>query len=309
MSHPLSAWRSAAASQVAVCEVSPRDGLQNDPAYLSTEEKVQLITRAVAAGAKRIEAVSFVNPKRVPAMADAAKVMAAVPREPAVRYSGLVMNGRGLDRAIECGVDEVNVVVISTDTFCLRNQNATTDQAIDTAGALVARARSAGLGATVTIGAAFGCPFEGEVSSGRLRSVISRVMAAEPSELALADTIGVAVPAEVTERLAAVREIAGDEQPLRAHFHDTRNTGVANALAALGTGVTSLDASIGGVGGCPFAPAATGNVATEDLVYAVHRSGVDTGLDLAGLVTTAGWLSGALGHDVPSALLRAGTFP
>lgn len=292
-----------------LCEVSPRDGLQNDPARLSTGAKVELITRAIAAGHTRIEAVSFVSPKAVPAMADAADVMAAVPRTPGVSYSGLVVNDRGLDRALDAGVDEVNVVVLATDTFCLRNQNTTTAVALDTAAGLTSRARAAGLTTCITVGAAFGCPFEGDVPLPRLREVLARVAAAGPDEIALADTIGVAVPPQVTERFAVARAIAGHGTALRAHLHDTRNTGVANAFAAAAAGVSTLDASIGGIGGCPFAPAATGNVATEDLVYAFERAGVRTGLDLEALRSAAGWLADALGHAVPSALLRAGAFP
>jgi hydroxymethylglutaryl-CoA lyase len=299
----------APTASVEILEVAPRDGLQNEATILSTEDKVELVQRAVRAGARRIEVTSFVNPARVPQMADADEVMAALPRPDGVSYAGLVMNDRGLDRALAAGVDEVDVVVVATDTFCLRNQGVPTAEACVRAAALVARAREAGVVTTVTIGAAFGCPFEGEVPEDRLREVLQRVVDAGPDELALADTIGVAVPSEVTARLALAAGAAGPDVPLRLHLHDTRHTGVANAVAAHAAGVRTLDASIGGTGGCPFAPNATGNVATEDLVYLFDRMGVSTGVDLAITTETTGWLEERLGKRLPGALLRAGAFP
>ena len=293
---------------MSIVEMAPRDGLQNESAVLSTADKVELVERAVRAGARRIEVTSFVNPARVPQMADADEVMAALPRPDGVSYAGLVMNDRGLDRALAAGVDEVDVVVVATDTFCLRNQGVTTDEACRQAAALVSRAREAGVLTTVTIGASFGCPFEGEVPEDRLREVLGRVADTGPDELALADTIGVAVPTAITSRLALAAEVAGDV-PLRLHLHDTRHTGVANAVAAHAAGVRTLDASIGGTGGCPFAPNATGNVATEDLVYLFDRMGVSTGLDLATTTTTTAWLEERLGKRLPGALLRAGGIP
>lgn len=293
---------------VSIVEVAPRDGLQNESTVLSTADKVELVERAVRAGARRIEVTSFVNPSRVPQMADAEEVMAALPRPDGVSYAGLVMNDRGLDRALAAGVDEVDVVVVATDTFCLRNQGMTTDEACRQAAALVSRAREAGVLTTVTVGASFGCPFEGEVPEDRLREVLGRVADGGPDELALADTIGVAVPTAITSRLALAAEVAGDV-PLRLHLHDTRHTGVANAVAAHAAGVRTLDASIGGTGGCPFAPNATGNVATEDLVYLFDRMGVSTGLDLATTTATTAWLEERLGKRLPGALLRAGGFP
>ncbi|GAA3775205.1 hydroxymethylglutaryl-CoA lyase [Micromonospora maritima] len=292
-----------------IVEVSPRDGLQNESTVLTTDDKVELVDRAVRAGARRVEVTSFVNPARVPQMADADELMAAVPRHDGVRYAGLVMNRRGLDRALAAGVDEINVVVVATDTFCGRNQGMTTAQACDTAAELVRAAGAAGVFATVTVGAAFGCPFEGEVPLSRLREVLARVRDAGADELALADTIGVAVPSDVTDRLALAREVTDARTPLRLHLHDTRHTGVANAVAAVQAGVTTLDASIGGAGGCPFAPAATGNVATEDLVYLFDRMGRSTGLDLGMITSAASWLEGRLGKRLPGALLRAGPFP
>ena len=294
---------------VEILEVSPRDGLQNEKTILSTEDKVELVDRAVRAGARRIEVTSFVNPARVPQMADADEVMAALPRPEGVKYAGLVMNRRGLDRALAGRVDEIDVVVVASDTFCQRNQGMSTAQACDTAAELVREARAAGVFSTITIGASFGCPFEGEVPVERLRETVQRVVDAGPDELALADTIGVAVPSDVTQRLGIARELAGPRLPLRLHLHDTRHTGVANAVAAVESGVTTLDASIGGAGGCPFAPNATGNVATEDLVYLFNRMGVASGLDLASITATAAWLEERLGTPLPGALLRAGDFP
>jgi len=294
---------------VEICEVSPRDGLQNEDILLSTNDKVELVERAIRAGARRIEVTSFVNPKRVPQMADAEEVMAALPRPTGVSYAGLVMNARGLERALAAGVDEINIVVVATDTFCGRNQGMTTKQAVEEAAALVGEARRAGVMSTVTIGAAFGCPFEGEVPIERLRDVIAGVVDAGPDELALADTIGVAVPREITQRLGLARTLVGPETPLRLHLHDTRHTAVANAVAAVEAGVAVLDASIGGVGGCPFAPNATGNVATEDLVYLFDRTGVATGLHLRELVDATAWLEQKLGKELPGSLLRAGSFP
>lgn len=294
---------------VEILEVSPRDGLQNESVILSTEDKIELVQRAVRAGARRVEVTSFVNPSRVPQMADADEVMAALPRHEGVSYAGLVMNRRGLDRALAAQVDEIDVVVVATDTFCGRNQGMTSAQACATAAELVREARSAGVFTTVTVGAAFGCPFEGEVSTSRLGEVLTRVVDAGPDELALADTVGVAVPSDISARVILAREVAGSKMPLRLHLHDTRHTGVANAVAAVEAGVTTLDASIGGAGGCPFAPNATGNVATEDLVYLFDRMGVASGLDLAAITVAAAWLEERLGKSLPGALLRAGSFP
>lgn len=294
---------------VEICDVSARDGLQNESVLLSTADKIELIERSIRAGAKRIEVTSFVNPQRVPQMADAEDVMAGLPRPTGVRYSGLAMNARGLERAIAAGVDEVNFVVVATDTFCGRNQGMTTQESIDTAAGLVAVARSAGIIPTITIGAAFGCPFEGEVPIARITDVLAQVIDAGPEELALADTIGVAAPSDITERLGIARKLAPASMPLRLHLHDTRHTAVANAVAAVAAGVTVLDASIGGMGGCPFAPNATGNVATEDLLYLFNRMGITTGINLGDVVETTAWLEQKLGKKLPGALLRAGSFP
>jgi len=296
-------------AEIEILEVSPRDGLQNEKTILATEDKVELVERAVRAGARRIEVTSFVNPARVPQMADADELMTALPRHEGVRYAGLVMNRRGLDRALARNVDEIDVVVVATDTFCQRNQGMSTAEACETAAELVAEARAAGVSSTITVGASFGCPFEGEVPTDRIREVVQRVVDAGADELALADTIGVAVPSDVKARLGLARELAGPDMPLRVHLHDTRHTGVANAVAAVESGVATLDASIGGAGGCPFAPNATGNVATEDLVYLFDRMGIASGLDLASTTATAAWLEERLGTPLPGALLRAGNFP
>ena len=296
-------------AEIEILEVSPRDGLQNEKTILATEDKVELVERAVRAGARRIEVTSFVNPARVPQMADADELMTALPRHEGVRYAGLVMNRRGLDRALTSHVDEIDVVVVATDTFCQRNQGMSTADACETAATLVAEARTAGVFSTITIGASFGCPFEGEVPTGRIREVVQRVVDAGPDELALADTNGVGVPSDVKARLGIARELAGPDMPLLLHLQDTRHTGVANAVAAVESGVATLDASIGGAGGCPFAPNATGNVATEDLVYLFDRMGIASGLDLASTTATAAWLEERLGTPLPGALLRAGNFP
>jgi hydroxymethylglutaryl-CoA lyase len=293
---------------IQIVEVAPRDGLQSDPTLVSTDGKVELITRAAQAGITRIEAVSFVNPKRVPQMADADAVMAAVPRDLGVSYIGLVLNARGFDRAVETGVDEINVVVVVTDTFAQKNQNTDTAGLIDVWAQIAESARDAGLKTSVTLAASFGCPYEGEVAVDRLVDVAARVAAHGPDEIALADSIGVAVPTDVRARVEAVSGVLGDAQ-LRCHFHNTRNTGLANAAAAVEAGVTVLDSSLAGIGGCPFAPNATGNIPTEDVVYLLDRMGYDTGVDLDALIGIVPWVEEVLEHSTPGLLAKAGTFP
>ncbi|MFB4300239.1 hydroxymethylglutaryl-CoA lyase [Actinomadura sp. NTSP31] len=290
-----------------VLEVGPRDGLQNEDRVLTPDEKIAFIARCVDAGARRIEAVSFVNPKRVPQMAGAEEVMAGVPRRDGVSYSGLVLNRRGLDRALEAGVDEVNVVLVASDTFSVRNQGRTMAEMLDVWDDIAAAARDADVPAGVTIAVAFGCPFEGETPPERVAEIARRAHAAGAAEIAIADTIGVGVPAQVRDLTARVGD-AAPGTPLRFHFHNTRNTGYANALTAVDLGVPTLDASTGGFGGCPFAPAATGNIATEDLLYALHRSGVETGIDMDAVAATGTWLAGLLGEPAPALLGRAGGF-
>ena len=297
-------------SEVQIVEVSARDGLQNDPARLSTEQKVELIARTTKAGLTRAEIASFVHPRLVPQMADAEAVVAGVLATVGSTGSwiGLVLNTRGFHRAAATGVDEVNCVVGVSDEFSQANQGMSTQDALKVVAEVVPLAREAGIEPTVTLSVAFGCPFSGEVPVSRLAEVAAQAAGTGVAEVALGDTIGVGVPRDVTERVAAVRaEIGGTR--LRAHFHNTRNTGYANALAAADAGVTVLDASLGGIGGCPFAPRATGNIATEDLVYALHRSGYTTGVDLDAAIEASRWLSEQLDRTLPAYLPRAGSFP
>lgn len=293
---------------VEIIEVAPRDGLQNETKFLPTAAKAELVTRSIAAGLRRVELTSFVNPKRVPQLADAEDLVTAVGRPEGVTFAALILNQRGLDRAAAARVDEVNFVVVASETFSVRNQGTTVSESVDAWRAIADGARAAGLRPTVTVAAAFGCPFEGEVPLRRVAEIVAAVAEAEPVEIALADTIGVAAPRDVRERLAAVADVVGEVR-LRCHFHNTRNTGVANALAAVEAGVTALDASTGGIGGCPFAPAATGNVPTEDLVYLLDRMGIETGVLLEPVMATAVWLGEQLGRTVPGLLSRAGVFP
>ena len=296
-------------NEVTIVEVSPRDGLQNEGTILSTDAKVELITRLVDAGARRIEAVSFAHPRLVPTMADAEAVMERVPRRDDVSYAGLILNRKGLDRAVGTGVDEVNVVVCVSDTFSGRNQNVPADEAMTMAAGVVDAARDRGLFTTITLATAFGCPFEGEVDPARVAEFARRCADSGVQELCLADTVGVGAPTQVTDLTARVRDLVGDAMTLRFHFHNTRNTGFANAYTAVAEGVDVLDASAGGIGGCPFAPKATGNIATDDLVYMLERMGRPTGIDLKTLIPTAGFLGEQLGHEVPALLPRAGLFP
>jgi hydroxymethylglutaryl-CoA lyase len=293
--------------RVEIVEVGPRDGLQNEKVLLSPEDKAELIRRSTAAGLRRVESVSFVSSKAVPQMAGAEEVMALTERVPGVSYIGLVLNLRGLTRAIEAGMDEVNVVLVASDTFSQRNQGATIGEMVGRWRQIVAEANGA-VPLSVTIAAAFGCPFEGEVDPELVARLAGEAYDGGAVEIALADTIGVGVPAQVRDLAERVRNAAPDI-PLRAHFHNTRNTGYANAFAAAEAGIEALDASTGGYGGCPFAPNATGNIATEDLAYGFHRSGIDTGVDAAMVCETATWLSGLLGKAPPALLGRAGFFP
>jgi hydroxymethylglutaryl-CoA lyase len=291
---------------VEIVEVGPRDGLQNESVLVSTAAKIAYIDALVAAGARRIEATSFVRPDRVPQLADAEAVMAGVPRRDGVSYIGLVMNARGLDRALAAGVDEVNVVVLATETFSRRNQGMSVADSVATFATVSARARERGLRATATIGASFGCPFEGEVAVATVTELARQCAESGADEIAMADTIGVGVPADVGRLVEEVRAVTA--LPLRLHFHNTRNTGYANAIAGLEHGATIFDASVGGLGGCPFAPRATGNIATEDLVYLLDGLGVETGVDLNALIGVSEWLAGVLGRELPGQLYKAGPF-
>lgn len=293
--------------RVTVVEVGPRDGLQNEAVTLAPEVRAELCDRLADAGVCRMEASSFVNPKLVPQMAGAEEVFGAIERRPGVSYAGLVLNERGYERARQAGVDEVRYAFGVTETFCGRNQNATVAESIALAQRLIGRAREDDLPIGVTLSVAFGCPFEGRVEPARVLEIAGEVVAAGvPDELILADTIGVAVPTQVRELVAGIRAYGAEPG---CHFHNTRNTGLANAVAAVEAGATVLDASVGGTGGCPFAPRATGNIATEDLVYLLHGMGYETGIDLEALIACAAWLAERLGKDLPGQVYRAGSFP
>jgi hydroxymethylglutaryl-CoA lyase/(R)-citramalyl-CoA lyase len=289
-----------------ICDVGPRDGLQNEDRLLDANVRAELCDRLAAAGLKRIEAASFVNPKLVPQMAGAEEVIQALHRRGGIAYAGLVLNEKGYERALAARVDAVHYAFAATDEFGRRNQNAGTDEGVRTALALVARARRDKMPITVTISVAFGCPFEGPVPAQRVLGIVERLMAAPADEICLADTIGVGVPSQVKELVGGARRMGA---AVGGHFHNTRNTGYANAVAALDEGVVSLDASVGGAGGCPFAPKATGNIATEDLVYLLRGLGVDTGVDLDALIGCSRWLGERLDKQLPGMIARAGDFP
>jgi isopropylmalate/homocitrate/citramalate synthase len=290
---------------ITLCDVAPRDGLQNDAKVLEPAVRAELVERLAAAGLPRIEAVSFVNPARVPQMAGAEEVVAGVEQREGVVYAGLVLNAKGYDRFRETDLDEVHMAFASTETFNRRNQNAAVEESLDMARRIVQRAHEDERRATVTIGASFGCPFEGAVDPGRVASLAGELAEAGADEIVLADTIGVAVPGMVRDLVGRTVELGA---PIGVHLHNTRNTGIANAFAAIEAGATVLDASVGGIGGCPFAPRATGNICTEDLVYLLHGEGIETGIDLDGLIDVAGWLEGVLERQLEGMVYRAGTF-
>jgi isopropylmalate/homocitrate/citramalate synthase len=289
-----------------VVEVGPRDGLQNEPDVLPPETRARLVERLVEAGVAEIEVASFVDPRRVPQMAGAEEVVAAVERAEEVVYAGLALNERGYDRLLAAGLDEVRFAFGATESFNQRNQNASVADSLAVARRIVERAREDRILSSITISVAFGCPFEGEVDEGRVLELAAEVASVSPDSLGLADTIGVAVPGQVRRLVSRAAEL-----PVRVvgHFHNTRNTGYANALAALESGANLVDASVGGLGGCPFAPNATGNIATEDLVYLLEREGLETGIDLDGLVRVSEWLETVLGRRLEGQLYRAGPFP
>jgi isopropylmalate/homocitrate/citramalate synthase len=291
---------------VIVCDVGPRDGLQNDPKTLEPKVRAELVNRLAATGLKRIEAVSFVNPARVPQMAGAEEVVAAIERVDGVVYAGLVLNDVGYERLSDAGLDELHFALACTDTFNQRNQNATVEQSLFAAKKILLPARREGIRTTATLGVAFGCPFEGAVKPSRVLAYAERLATNGADEIVFADTVGVAVPHMVKELVE--RASSRLLRPIGVHLHNTRSTGFANAYAALEAGATVLDASVGGIGGCPFAPRATGNIATEDLVYLLEGEGIDTGIDLDALIRVAEWLEGVLGHALPGQVYRAGTF-
>jgi len=295
--------------RIEIVEVGPRDGLQSEAQVLPTASKVEFIRRLAATGLQRIEVASFVNPKRVPQMADAEDVLQALgPSMASHRFIGLVLNLKGFERARAAGCTEVGMAIAASESFSERNQGCSVEQGVNAWLEIARAARAAGIRAQITISTSFGCPFEGEVPVERVVQLAERVAAGEPDEIAVADTIGVAVPTQVTDLIGRLRG-ALPQSKLRAHFHNTRNTGLANAWAAVQAGVLALDASCGGIGGCPFAPAATGNIPTEDLIYMLHRAGVQTGVDLPALLETSRWLQRTLDHPVPGMLVKAGLFP
>lgn len=291
---------------VVVCDVGPRDGLQNDPKVLEPAVRAELVNRLGEAGVPRIEAVSFVNPARVPQMAGAEEVVSAIDRRPGVVYAGLVLNERGYDRLAQTRLDEAHYAFAASETFNRRNQNASVEESVEAAERIVARAHDDGIRATVTIGTSFGCPFEGEVAPEHVLGLAGRLAEAAADEVVFADTVGVAVPRQL--RRVVGEAVAGIRCPVGVHLHNTRNTGFANAYAALEAGATVLDASVGGIGGCPFAPRATGNIGTEDLVYLLHGEGIETGIDLDRLIGVAEWLEGVLERELEGQVYRAGTF-
>ena len=292
---------------VTVCDVGPRDGLQNYRDVLPASTRAELCDRLSGTGLPRIEVGSFVSPSKVPQMAGAEEVFEALHRREGVIYAALALNLRGVQRALDAGVDELHMAYPLSDTFGQRNQGMTLAEAAQTTETMVSRAREAGLRTSVTLAAAFGCPFEGPVDPGVVSDHVARMAAAGADEIMLADSIGVGVPAQVRRLVPDAIAQAGG-RPVGLHLHNTRNNGYANALAGLEQGVTILDASIGGLGGCPFAPRATGNIATEDLLYLLDGEGVDTGVDLDQLIAAAEWLAGELGAELPGLVYKAGPF-
>jgi len=290
---------------VTICDVAPRDGLQNEAKTLEPAERTELVDLLAAAGVPRIEAVSFVNPKLVPQMADAEEVVAALSRREGVVVAGLALNERGYDRLRDSGLDEVHFALAATDEFNRRNAGATVEEGIAAGERIVERAIVDGIRSTVTIGVAFGCPFEGAVDPGRVADLAARFAAAGTDEIVVADTVGVGVPRQARDLVERLLPLG---LPVGVHLHNTRNNGFANAYAALEAGATVFDASIGGIGGCPFAPRATGNIATEDLVYLLHGQGVETGIDLGALIAVAQWLAAQLGRELEGQVYKAGTF-
>jgi isopropylmalate/homocitrate/citramalate synthase len=293
------------AATVTLCDVAPRDGLQNDAATLAPATRAELCARLAATGLPRVEAASFVNPQRVPQMSGAEEVFAALARDHATVFAALALNERGVQRAVTAGADEIHLAYPLTDTFGQRNQGMTVEQGAQAAERMIASGHEAGLRVTATLGVAFGCPFEGRVDPGIVADHARRMAAADADELMLADTVGVGVPAQVRRLLPEAVDAMGG-RPVGLHLHNTRNTGYANAATGLEHGATVLDASLGGLGGCPFAPRATGNIATEDLLYLLEGEGVSTGVSLDGLIAAAEWLAGVLGRELPGLVYKAG---
>ncbi|MGH6951654.1 MAG: hydroxymethylglutaryl-CoA lyase [Vitreimonas sp.] len=290
-------------------EVSPRDGLQNEPDLVSTEKKLKLIGHILDAGFRRLEAGSFVNPVKVPQMGDSDAVFAGLPKREDVTFIALALNVRGVERALAAGAKEINYVFCASDGFSIRNNGGTVEETFRVWEEAAAKAEAGGARLSATISTAFGCPFDGEVSVARVVAVAEMCAHEDIFELALADTIGVGAPSDVHERFRAVKAAIPADVQLRAHFHNTRNTALANALAAVEEGVRVLDGSLGGIGGCPFAPGAAGNVPTEDLLYMFSRMGFDTGVDLEGAIEAAHFIGGVLGRKTPGMVSRAPKWP
>jgi isopropylmalate/homocitrate/citramalate synthase len=290
---------------ITICDVAPRDGLQNDPTHLTPATRAELVNRLVDAGVTHVEVASFVNPALVPQMAGAEEVVQGIDRRSGVTYSGLILNARGYDRLAACGLDEVHISVAASETLNRRNQNASVEESLADVEQIMARAHREDRRVVAIVAASFGCPFEGAVQPARVLAVAEQAIAAGADEIVFADTIGVGVPSQVRELVGRGREFG---VPIGVHLHDTRGTGLANAHVAVESGVSSLDASVGGVGGCPFAPGATGNIATEDLVYLLHGEGRSTGIDLDALIDVSHWLAEQLRHGIPGRVQRAGDF-
>jgi isopropylmalate/homocitrate/citramalate synthase len=294
-----------------IVDVGPRDGLQNEAQILSPSVRIELTKKLVAAGIRRIEAVSFVNPARVPQMAGAEEVIAGLEPQTGIFYAGLVLNEKGFDRAIAAGVRDIRYAFPVTESFCQRNQNSSVQQATELAAVLTHKAREENVNFGVILAAAFGCPFEGRVGASQVLNVAERLLETPPDELILADTIGVGNPIRVRELFKNLEHHVMNRPTLNlgAHFHNTRNTGYANAVAAIESGARVLDSSIGGLGGCPFAPNATGNIATEDLVYLLEEMGIETGINLEALIEVSNWLETVMGRKLPGMVYKAGGFP
>jgi hydroxymethylglutaryl-CoA lyase len=296
-------------SSIEFVEVGPRDGLQNEPNLIATSDKLALISHAIAMGARRIEVASFVNPKRVPQMADAEEVCIGLPIRDDMTYIGLVMNMRGADRAIATGcITQLGAVAVSSDQFAMANQGQTSAGSVEAAKAIILAAKQANRSAQATIAGSFGCPFEGEVSEDHVVAMAVSIAEAGPVEIALADTIGVANPAHV-KRLVSRVCAAIHPLPVRVHFHNTRGTGLANVWAAIESGASVIDGALGGLGGCPFAPGAAGNVASEDVIYMLNRAGISTAMDLERMIAASHWLSDIMGRKLPGMVAQAPAFP
>ena len=295
--------------KITLCDVGPRDGLQSEKRPFSVAERIELIDRLSAARVPVIEAVSFVNPKKVPQMAEPEKVLAGIQRRTGVRIAGLALNERGAERAVGAGVDELRFAVMASETFNRRNQGSDVWDNVAMFERIASRVKNADIRCVGVIGTAFGCPFEGAVDQSRVLEIARRMGQAGADEVSLADTIGSAVPTQVQEVFSAARQAVGPDLLLGCHFHNTRNTGFANAYAAWNAGVSVFDASVSGVGGCPFAPRATGNIASEDLIHMFRNMGLETGVDLAALVDAAEWLQQFFPAPLPGQVMKAGLFP